>query len=201
METACLPSVIAYKVRPQQVPRVHKALLEYIPSLGHAPCDVIQHMGRSTRYDTQVLFATRDCVETPMPHEAVLFSFGRGQKIQIYRADAPRGEEESWYGWAEATAEMLGLQKIELPHAIFREDLSWMLRAHASRKSTGIGIDQATLTIATGASGSQEEEHMGDTHLIHRVERFFAEVVFLFRRQAWVQNSMPGISVRSMKQL
>lgn len=134
IETTCLPSIVAYKVRPQQVPRVHKALLEFIPNVGYAPCDVIQHMGRASKYDTQVLFVARDCAETPLPHEAVLFSFGRSSKIQIYHADTPVGEGQSWFEWAETTAETLGLQKIQLPHAIFQEDLGWMLRAHASRE-------------------------------------------------------------------
>lgn len=156
-------------------------------------------MGRSSKYDTQVLFVARDCAETPSPHEAVLFSFGKGSKIQIYRADAPLGEGESWYEWAETTADTLGLQKIQLPHSMFQEDLGWMLRAHASRKYAWSRVEQRMLMPGIGANGKQE--HAGDTHLINRVERFFAEVVFVIRRQAWVQSNMPGISVRSTKQL
>ena len=187
-ETARGPPFVAYKIRHHQVPQVHKALSEIIPDFGDAECHPKQHMIKATRHDTQVLFATQDCADADRPQEAILLSLGRGAKMQVFHANKPVCEGLSWFKWTETTAETLGLQKIELPHTFFREDLAWMLRAHASRECCQVPATWIFADETTGARGLQE--HMGDTHLINRVERYFADIVFVFRRRVWAKN--PG---------
>lgn len=131
--TARGPPFVVYKIRHHQAPHVHKALVEIIPDFD-AECDSKHHITKATRHDTQVLFATQDCVNADLPQEAILLSLGRGGKMQIFHANKPVCEGFNWFKWTETTAETLSLQKIELPHTFFREDLAWMLRAHASRE-------------------------------------------------------------------
>lgn len=181
-KTAQCPQFVAYKIRPPQVSCVHKALSEIIPDFSDAECDARQDMDKSIRHDTQVLFATRDHPDTPQPQEAMLLSLGSGPTMQIFHIHAPACESSSWIKWCETTADVLGLQKIELPHTLFREDLAWMLRAHASSKCVkkqGYMLDLAD--EATDATGTQQ--HAGDTHLINRVERYIADIVFVFRKK------------------
>lgn len=160
---------------------MHKALSEIISDLSDAECDARQDMDKSIRHDTQVLFATRDHPDTPQPQEAMLLSLGSGTTMQIFHIHAPACESSSWIKWCETTADVLGLQKIELPHTLFREDLAWMLRAHASSKCVKQGYMLDLADEATDATGTQQ--HAGDTHLINRVERYIADIVFVFRKK------------------
>ncbi|WPB04970.1 uncharacterized protein RHO25_009618 [Cercospora beticola] len=129
-------------------------------------------MPKSTRHDTQIVFAARDAAETPLPQEVLMLSSGRGANVRILHTSTPVRSDSGWYEWTNDTAASLGLQEIKLPHAICQEDLASMLRVHASR-SRGL------------------QEHRRDTHLIDRIERLFADVVFVFRRSARALNSTP----------
>ncbi|KAF2215347.1 hypothetical protein CERZMDRAFT_82374 [Cercospora zeae-maydis SCOH1-5] len=165
-ETTHVPQSVAYSIRPDQVPYLQKALLEFAPVLGCPELEVRQRMPKSTRHDTQVLFVARDAAEAPLPQELLMLSSGRGANVRILHTSMPIRSGSGWYGWAKVTAASLGLQEIKLPHAICREDLASMLRMHASR-SRGL------------------QEHKRDTHLIDRIERLFGDIVFVFRRTAW----------------
>ena len=129
-----VPPFVAYRIRPHQVPLIHKRLQTVIPELGYKDNDAARYVQKSLQRDTQVLFVAQDGHDTPQPHEAIMLSMGKGSRVRVYHASRPVTGEIDWFQWVEATAEGLGLQKIELPFTIFSEDIGWMLRAQSASK-------------------------------------------------------------------
>lgn len=148
-ETIHVPQSVAYSVRSDQVPYLQKALLDIAPSLGCPELEARQHMPKSTRHDTQIVFAARDAAETPLPQEVLMLSSGRGANVRILHTSTPVRSDSGWYEWTNDTAASLGLQEIKLPHAICQEDLASMLRVHASRKCMSHQAPYSTATDHT----------------------------------------------------
>ncbi|EME45441.1 hypothetical protein DOTSEDRAFT_43790 [Dothistroma septosporum NZE10] len=164
-----VPPLIAYRVQSSQVSQLHAALRHEVPKMsapGLREIEVARFIAKSSTQNTQVLFVMRDWEGTAAPQEALMLSFGRGSRVRLYHASRPAtSSATSWFSWATRIASEFDLQMINIPDTIWLSDVVWMLRAHAAR--------------------AKGDMHAGDTHLINRVERLFANVVFVVRHMAW----------------